>query len=43
MHVCDINMKEPDRIALELLAPRLVPGHTRQARNVMPLLAAVQR
>jgi hypothetical protein len=43
LHVCDINVKERDRMALELLAPRLVPGHNRQARNVMPLLAAVQR
>jgi hypothetical protein len=25
LHVCDINVKEPDQIALELLAPRLVP------------------
>ena len=43
LHVCDINVKEPDRIALELLAPQLVPGHIRQARNAMPVQAPVQR
>ena len=32
-----------DRVALELLAPRLVPLDIRQARDAMPLQAPVQR
>jgi hypothetical protein len=43
LHVCGINVKEPDRIALELLAPRLVPCQIREVRNSIPLQAPVQR
>jgi hypothetical protein len=43
LHVCDINVKEPDQIALELLAPRLVLCQIREVRNSIPLQAPVQR
>ena len=38
----DINMEEADGVALELLALRLVPLDFRQARDAMPLQAAMQ-
>jgi hypothetical protein len=37
LHFCDINVKEPDPVALELLALQLVPCQIRQARNAMLL------
>jgi hypothetical protein len=39
LHVCDINVKELNWIALELLASWLVPCNIRQARNAIPLRA----
>ena len=41
MHFGNVYMKEPDWVALELLAPRLVALEIRQSRDAMPLQAPV--
>ena len=43
LSLCDINMKESNRVALELLTPRLVPIDIRQAGDPVPLKASMQR
>ena len=43
LNLCNINMKEPDWVALELLPPRLVPLDIRQPRDAVSLQAPVQR
>ena len=42
-HCRAMDMKEPDWVTLELLAPRLVPLDIRQARDAVSLQAPVQR
>ncbi len=42
LHLGDVNVKEADREALELLALRLVAADVWQARDAMPLQAAVK-
>jgi len=43
LNLCNINVKEPDWIPLELLPPRLAPLDIRQARDAMSLQAPMQR
>ena len=43
LHFCDVDMKEPDRVALELLTLWFVPFDIGQARYAVPLEASVQR
>jgi len=42
LHLGDVNVEEADRVALELLALRLVAADIWQARDAMPLQAAVK-
>ena len=42
LHLGDIDVKESDRIALELLPLRLVAAEIRQARDPMALQTAVK-
>ncbi len=42
LHLGDVDVKEPDGVALELLPPGLVSLDIRQARNAMTLKAPVQ-
>ena len=37
LHLCNINMKEPNRVAFELRAPRLVPLDIQQARDAFAI------
>ena len=43
LHLCNIDVEEPNRVALELLATRFVPLDIGQAGDAMPLQAQVQR
>ena len=43
LHLGDVDMEEADRVALELLALRLVAFHVRQSRDAMSLQAPMQR
>ena len=43
LHLSDIDVKEADRIAFEVLALRLVTLNVRQAGNAVPLEASMQR
>ena len=43
LHLGDVDVKEADGVALELLALRLVALHVRQPRNAMALQAPMQR
>jgi len=43
LNLGDVDVEEADRVALELLALRLVAADVRQARDAMPLQAAVKR
>ena len=42
LHLGNIDVEEPNRVALELLTPQLVPLDIRQARDAVPLQAPVQ-
>ncbi len=43
LHLGDVDVKEPDRVTLELLPSGLVSLDIRKARNAMTLKAPVQR
>ena len=43
LHLCDVDVKEPNRIALDLLAPGLVALDIGQTRDTVPLKAPMQR
>jgi len=43
LHFGDVDVEEPDGVALELLAPGLVAFDIRQARDAMTLKAPMQR
>jgi hypothetical protein len=42
LHLGDVDVEEPDRIALELLPLRPIAPYVRQTRDAMPLQAAVK-